>query len=546
MQPEPSRSDVVAEVERRRFDLNLTLLKVYNYYRVFVGLALLGVFLQPLVDTRLGQLFPTEFLWTVLAYTALNLISAVTTPALPPRPFQRQTLPIAIVLFDVAALTLLMYFSGGVASGIGLIILASVAAGAVFITGKACLLIAAAATILVLIEELVLSFARPDLVTDYFQGATLGVLFFAATLVIESLSRRLWHSEITALTRAVEVADLERVNRSIVARMRTGIMVVDGRDRVRIANQSARSLLGAADSAHELPDRLPAPIQQRLAKWRADISVRSGPFQPTPLTPEIRANFSAVRPEEPDGDVIVFLEDTTDIQHQAQQLKLAALGRMSGTIAHEIRNPLGAISHAAQLLAESRDLGPSDQRLTDIINTHAKRVNGVIENVLELSRRKPPSPNRHKLAQLLADFVTEFKQMHPDRAEIDVSVTPAATEVRVDAAQLNQALTNLTQNGLRYSIMRLGRPQVRLEGGLDVRTDRPYLNIIDFGPGVADDMIENLFEPFFTTEQAGTGLGLYITREICEANQARITYTRHDEGGSCFRILFAHPDRIAG
>jgi two-component system, NtrC family, sensor histidine kinase PilS len=128
--------------------------------------------------------------------------------------------------------------------------------------------------------------------------------------------------------------------------------------------------------------------------------------------------------------------------------------------------------------------------------------------------------------------------------DIRISVVPAATEVRVDAGQLAQALTNLAVNGLRYSKANTGRATLSIDGGIDPSTDRPFLNVIDDGPGVPEDRIENLFEPFFTTERSGTGLGLYITREMCEANQARITYTRDPRGGSCFRITFAHPDRI--
>ncbi len=325
--------------------------------------------------------------------------------------------------------------------------------------------------------------------------------------------------------------------------MRTGIIVVDADDRPRVLNQSARSLLGLADHDGTAP-ALPQPLLDRLQAWRADTRVRTGPFDIAPTTPEIRANFSAVRPERPDADIIVFLEDTVEIQQQAQQLKLAALGRLSASIAHEIRNPLGAISHAGQLLSESRNLDKGDTRLTDIINMQSKRMNGVIEDVLELSRRKPPQPSRINLRTWLDEFVTQFRQSIEDPADIYVNVQPNTTEVRVDPGHLTQALTNLALNGLRYSKERTGEATLSIEGGIDPTTDRPYLNVIDSGPGVPRDQVDNLFEPFFTTERTGTGLGLYLTRELCEANQARVTYTRDQRGGSCFRITFAHPDRI--
>ena len=535
--------DIVAEIEQRRFQLNANLLKVYNYYRVFVGLALLAMFLQQYTETRLGRLRPEPFLWVALFYIAINLLSAVLTQALPSRWFRRQFVVAGFVLFDITALTSLMYFSGGVGSGLGVVILVTVAAGAVLVTGRASAFLAAVATIAVLYEEFYVSLVPPDYRSDYFQAGVLGAIYFATSIAIQTLSARLRRTEITSLSRAAEVADLERVNRSIIQRMRTGIIVVDNANRPRVLNQSARSLLGLAATGESAPD-LPAPLLERLRVWRADTRVRTGPFEIAPTTPEIRANFSAVRPERPDADVIVFLEDTVEIQQHAQQLKLAALGRLSASIAHEIRNPLGAISHAGQLLSESRNLDKGDTRLTDIINMQSRRMNGVIENVLELSRRKPPSPTRLNMLAWLTDFVTEFKQSMPDPVEIRVDVQPNNAEIRVDPGQLNQALTNLAVNGLRYSKENTGRSTLTIEGGIDPSTDRPYINVVDDGPGVPADRVERLFEPFFTTERTGTGLGLYITRELCEANQARVTYTRDQRGGSCFRITFAHPDRI--
>ena len=535
--------NIVAEIEQRRFQLNVNLLKVYNYYRVFVGLALLAMFLQHYTETRLGRLRPETFLWVALFYVGINFISAVSTHALPARFFRRQIPAVLFVLFDITALAWLMYLSGGVGSGLGVVILVAVAAGAVLVTGRVSAFLAAVATIIVLYEEFYVSLVPPDYRSDYFQAGVLGAIYFATSIAIQSLSSRLRRTEITSLSRAAEVADLERVNRSIIQRMRTGIIVVDREDHPRVLNQSARSLLGLAAQDESAP-ALPQPLIDRLHAWRNDTNVRTGPFEIAPTTPEIRANFSAVRPERPDADVIVFLEDTVEIQQQAQQLKLAALGRLSASIAHEIRNPLGAISHAGQLLSESRNLDKGDTRLTDIINMQSRRMNGVIENVLELSRRRPPSPIRLNLLAWLTDFLTEFRQSMPDPVDIRVNVHPAATEIRVDPGQLGQAVTNLAVNGLRYSKEKTGRATLTIEGGLDTTTDRPYLNVIDDGPGVSSDQIDHLFEPFFTTERTGTGLGLYITRELCEANQARVTYTRDQRGGSCFRITFAHPDRI--
>lgn len=533
--------EIIREIEQRRFDLGLGLLKVYNYYRVLVGLALLTVFSQQLMGSRLGNLEPNLFLWVTLGYTVVNLGTALLVQVIPQRYFQGQYISFSLVAYDIFALTWMTYLSGGVASGLGLLTLVSVATGAIIVTGRATTLLAALASIAVLYEEFYLSLSAPVLHDDYFQAGVLGIFYFAFSISIHNLSRRIRENDIRALTQAAELTDLERVNRQIIQRMRTGIILVDRDNSVRMANQSARALVGQVDG-REL-NTLPERLLERLQAWREDTNLRTPPFQVQADTPEVRVNFSAVRAQGARGDVTIFLEDTGEVQQQAQQLKLAALGRLSANIAHEIRNPLGAISHAAQLLSESHNLDKGDTRLTHIIHSHCQRMNGVIENVLEMSRRQLPSPVRLCVKEYLDEFAEAFKES-VNEAVIDIEVAPSDTEIRVDKSQLGQVLTNLVGNGIRYSAEHADEPCVRLQGGVDPRTERPYLNVIDRGPGVPEDQVANLFEPFFTTENAGTGLGLYISRELCEANQARLSYHRQTGGGSCFRITFAHPNRI--
>lgn len=535
--------EIVEEVELRRFQLSISLLRVYNYYRVFIGTLLLLVFLQNLADSPLGELNPAYFLSTILSYIGINLVISLMVPGLPERLFKRQGIPFLIVLLDNLALGMLMYYSGGISSGLAIFMLLSVAAGAILLTGRANTLIAAVASIIVLYEEFYLSLSAPDLHDDYFIAGVMGILYFSVSVTIQYLSNRLRRTEILSLTRAVEVEDLERVNRSIIQRMRTGLILVNSDNKVRMINQSAKSLVGYARST-DVVNELPGQLFEHIGAWRENTTTRIQPFHIRSNTPEILVNFSAVRTDDVNSDVVIFLEDTADMQQQAQQLKLAELGRLSANIAHEIRNPLGAISHAAQLLGESSNLDEADSRLTEIIHNHCRRMNDVVENVLDLSRRNQPNPVRLNLLGWLEDFVDQFTESDQNDAKIRVKVEPANTEIRMDASQLSQIITNLVQNGLRYSMIGESGNTVLLEGGLDEATDRPYLNVIDYGPGVDEAQLKNLFEPFFTTEASGTGLGLYLSRELSEANQARLTYSSHKDGGGCFRVTFAHPDRI--
>ena len=541
-------NEILAEVERQRVEQSAALLRVYNIYRVLLGGALLALLQQNIFVTELSGDESSLMFWSVASYLFANVLLALAPNLLPTRFTRGSLFSVAIVGADILALTWLIWVSGGVAAGLAALLVVAVAAGAILVPGRLAIALAALASIAVLYQELVLVLRSGADVDPMWQAGLLGVAFFAIALLTQYLSQRLRNNEIKSMTQAVELADLERVNRLIIQRMRTGIILVDGNNHIRMANQSARSLLGLSDIDSTF--LLPPALSQRLGAWRQDTHVRGDPFQLSPNTPEIRVNFSAVRAEEPRGDVTIFLEDVGEVQQQAQQLKLSALARLSGKIAHEIRNPLGAISHASQLLQESTNLDAPDRRLTDIIHNHCLRMDGVVENVLELSRRKPPSPERLNMHDHLTTFIESWTATQRDSglddAEIELIVDPMNTELRVDPSQLNQALTNLVDNGMRYSLEHSGSRRMRLQGGIDRATERPYLDVIDFGAGVPEEEIETLFKPFVTNSPSGTGLGLYISRELCEANQAGISYQRHSDGGSCFHIIFAHPNRIIG
>jgi len=534
-------ADILNEVERRRDRLNLALLRVYGGYCVAVALILLAVFQQAFIETRLGNLAPDLFLRIVIAYGVVNIALYLLLPRLQKTLPQFQRVVLGLVTYDILMLSMLMYASGGVSSGLGTLILVTVATSAILVTNRTANLVPALASIAVLYEEFYLSLSAPHLHDDYFQAGVLGAMYFAASLTIQFLSRRIRDKDIRALTQAAELADLEQLNNQIIRRMRTGILVVDDHENVRMLNESAREFLGITTEA--IIDRVPDPIGAHLIAWRQDVEVRPAPFQINPDTTEVRASFSPIRPNEPDGDVIVFLEDAAELQQQALQLKLAALGRLSASIAHEIRNPLSAISHAAQLLRESPELAAGDQRLTEIIHKHCQRMNGIIENVLNTSRRQSPNPVRLALAPHLAKVIAAFSETMGE-ALIELSIEPPDLQVRIDTSQLDQVLTNLLTNAIRHSAARTGRPWVRLESGIEPLTQRPFLNVMDEGSGVEPATLDQLFEPFFTTAQGGTGLGLYLSRELCEANQARLGYHPGTNGGACFRITFAHPDRV--
>ena len=325
--------------------------------------------------------------------------------------------------------------------------------------------------------------------------------------------------------------------------MKTGILVIRAPDEIIMINESADRLLGGQSlggHSKNLAELSPV-LQQALEQWETNPSLHPAPFRISPDSNEIKAGFSQLGS---DGFILIFLDDIALLAQQAQQLKLASLGRLSASIAHEIRNPLGAISHAAQLMNEDTNANNHDARLLRIILDQSKRVNKIIENVQQLSRRRHPNPELLQLNDWLQQFIaTEYA----NKKGVLVKLHPCDDDIRikVDASQVAQVIRNLCDNGLYYSREHGGQAYVLLTTGIDDKNGQAWLDIRDYGPGLTSEQETHLFEPFYTTSKQGTGLGLYLARELCEANQASLQLASANRlPGACFRITFAHPDRF--
>jgi two-component system sensor histidine kinase PilS (NtrC family) len=318
------------------------------------------------------------------------------------------------------------------------------------------------------------------------------------------------------------------------------VLALDEQLRVRLMNRSAQRLLGVSGwRVGDRVDRIATELARSHAEWRDGGEHFSYAVEPAASGLRLVASFAGIGVQGVDGTV-VFLEDAAATHQRVQQLKLASLGRLAGSIAHEIRNPLGAISHAGQLLDESAQLDASDRRLTRIIQENSARMNAMVENILELGRGRRAMPESVALEPWLQAFLAEFDARRPGaRAIIACRVAPAELAVRVDRSQLHQILWNLCDNALQHAG---DPPMVTVQAGLGDHTGRIYLDVADNGAGIAAEELDRVFEPFFTTREQGTGLGLFIARELCEGNQA--TLTLEDASGGCrFRITFADPRR---
>lgn len=521
---------------------NYDLLRVYTYYRTLLGSLLLLMFQGDVAPNILGNDHPDIFLYTSIVYTSLNIVTLGLLWRVKFLPSDRQSFVLLVI--DMAAIALMMFASGGALSGLGYLLLVVVAAGGMLLPTQLAILLAALASITVIGESIVRLWLLSIDNRTLFSAGTLGALLFITALTFQYLARKIRTSTQEALAQAKQAEHLQRLAQLIVERMRTGIIVLNRDQDVALLNQSASALLGIRPP-EKLPLRLediPA-LKTQFERWRADARTSSVITMEDAAHSEVKINFAALNPDDNTEETLVFVEDHRLITQQAQQLKLASLGRLTASIAHEVRNPLGAISHASQLLGESDQLLDGDRRLLQIIDSHSKRVNQIIENVLQLSRRRNAQPERLALNEWLPEFINEYRLTQSEPCELPLELSQTNIVTKFDKGQLHQVLTNLCDNGRRYSKAVTGQPKVKLEAGIDHRKEQPYIRVIDWGHGIEEEKQKHIFEPFFTTENTGSGLGLYICKELCEANQALIHYQRTDEGLSCFHIQLAHPER---
>ncbi len=515
----------------------VSLFRIYVAYRSILSIVLL---LSPLSsETRqlLGELNPELYLVVAIVFLATNLVLLALMQT---RLIHERAVQFSVFSIDILVITLLSDTSGGMSSGLPILLVATAAASAVVIDiASIATLIAALSVIAILADTLRLINEGHLSLDSLLPAGLLSALVFAVSLMIQMVARRVGRAEALARDQAEDLYNLQRLNEQIVRNLETGILLVYADESVRVMNQAAARLLDpnrpmALEQGRGLED-YHALLAKQFEAWKESGTHQAAPLHIADDAPQVVANFSQLA-ESGEGAALVFLQDYTAVTQQAQSLKLTSLGRLTASIAHEIRNPLGAVSHAAQLLAESEQLAQHDEELAGIIQHHAKRMNSVIENVLQISRRQPPNPQRLALKGWLQSFIQQYRQTQPERVELELTLPDDWLEVTFDPAHLERVLGNLLDNGLRHSQAGDGTGRVSIVVEKDPGAQRCVIDVIDSGPGVAESERAKLFEPFYTTVDKGTGLGLYLSKELCEINNATLTYRPTAAGQSCFRL----------
>ncbi len=500
---------------------------IYAGYRIILPVLLFILFFVTRSNPIIGGNSPFIYLGTLIIHELLALICFYIFKKWP---VYLNLQLIFMLCIDIGSLSILLYTNDGPSLQISMLYLVVVAAANIVLPPTLGLSVALFAVITVIWQQFYTSLLHSADTRSISSALLLSLSFLGVSLLTRQTARRLHDVEKVAAEQAQQMRQLQMINEQIIERMQAGALVVNAQGTLLLSNLAAQQMLGRVIHTGESLAQHFTALQQILDDYWS---------QKTPVANEIAADPQYLRPtlgvqlttlNQPNLPplTLILLENLDRVHQQAQHMKLASLGRLTASIAHEIRNPLAAISQATELLYDCPDEA-THHMLLDMLDKQTKRVNRIIEDVLQLSRRDRTVPERLNLNEWLPDVLAEhFDDTTPFNIQLDSDLW-----LRFDPDQLRQVLVNLIQNALHHSRKRYPLPVITILGKQE--QNRVWLDVIDQGPGITEQVRATLFEPFFTTEQQGTGLGLYLARAYCEANGAKL-YEIPQIEGACFRI----------
>jgi len=529
--PSTSLIDRIESIPRRE-------LYFFALYRVLIATLLAALVFSPLTPFA-GEAHQLRLAETV---TILYLLVALALLAWGRNERWLQPIVFGSLLVDITAATLLSHALPGASAGISMSLLFNIAAAALLLPLSRAMLLALLAAAASVTEYVWQAFEGSDNPRTLAELAMFVTSYLALAFIAYQIGSRTRRTQQLADQRGAEVANLFEVNELIIRRMRTGVLVVDTSGQITLANEAATALLGDMEGAlatERVALSIASPeLARRLQRWRNGWHEDEQPLQLAPEQAEVLPRFARLLA---DSDMsLIFLDDTTVVSRRAESLTLSTLGRFSASLAHEIRNPLAAINYATQLLEESEDIGEADRRLLQIIHQQCQRTNGIVESVLALARRERANPENLDLAAFVRRFVIEYRQtLSLENDSLEAVIREPSVIAMIDPRHLHQVLTALVHNALKYG--RIADEAARIRIRVASAERNAVIDIMDRGPGIPDAIASQLFRPFYTTSEHGTGLGLYIARELCRANQAQLDYVSIPAGGACFRLTLSIP-----
>jgi two-component system sensor histidine kinase PilS (NtrC family) len=395
-----------------------------------------------------------------------------------------------------------------------------------------------------------------DAASRFLQAGLTGIGYFALAFVVNRLAGRLARVEEAARRGRRAARAQVQVNELVIEALSEGVMVIDAQGQVHAANPAARGLLGFIEIDDKQPFALAAQagwqplrelsgrtFEQRRPQW-AEIALEEEGASPRRI--HVRTRLTV--PEEDtltEGLCVMFLHDLREMEARLRTEKLAAMGRMSAAVAHEIRNPLAAIAQANELMEE--DLKePGLKQLSSLVRKNTQRLQQIVEEILDISRARHGAGSASEMLALdaaVAAACNDWAMQTRSGARLQLSLAAGGVSVRFEADHLRRVLVNLLDNALRYA----GERPDSIRVFTRVAGTQASLHVWSDGAPLEPSVQRHLFEPFFSSESRSSGLGLYICRELCERHGAAMGYERVAAGaasnareGNEFVVLFAH------
>ena len=504
------------------------LLRYYSLYALIMSLMLVTIDGLDSDNRFFGATNPNAFLFANIAYILWAVFMLVISS-------QKSTTPpqYAAIFFlgDITILTIMMKASGGLESGFSNLILISILVSNLLVSRTLGYFVAAWTTLAVIYTQHISSWSFVE--KEVFTSGLYGFFCFILAFLTQTLSGTLSSTMRLTVIQEANISRLRKINEHALYSLPDALIACDRNHKILLINNMAKQWFNLKEGT-----TLPAYLNDDPTANKKKKNKKKRHF--THEGHNLIANISPLHNSQ-EGDYILVIEDARHIAAEAQQIKLASLGRLTASIAHEIRNPLSALRHAAQLLAEAPDLSKSDLKLTNIIEQHCMRINRTIEDILQISRRSQAGAEIINLKSCLDDFVINFRQSHQEKFSLSIKCD-SKFKVSFDPNQLQRVLHNICGNGLRYALAK-NSDNAEIKIKAQRHTDGAInLYLMDNGSGIDEENQKKLFEPFFTTEHTGTGLGLYLCREICSANEAGIKFIPNHNlsSGSCFRLTFSN------
>lgn len=540
-------------------------------YRTFLSArAALAVAL--LAIELLGYAFSNQAGWLVVGISVAYAVEALLMWALPTpqaaaisssRGKLSKSAWLATIGLDISTLAVLHVLSPPGGLNVPLLMAMPILMSGVMTPRRWALASAAAVTLVLLAVAWMGGGSGGDPAVLLTQAGLIGAGLFAIAVLAGELSARL-ATEQESARGSLEIARQQaQLNRLVIDEMQDGVLVVDRRGSVRAANPAARRLLVAEGRYDAAPFQLRGvrdwePLVQAVEQgFAAGSWPDAGREVALPLASQrgvslrqlrLRVRFTKRQDrQDPEDLCVLFIEDVRRVHARIRQEKLAAMGRMSAGIAHEIRNPLAAIAQANALLSEDAT-SAAQRQLTGMVSANVDRLKRIVDDVLDVApgeRPPPPQIDAPALVQAVCDEWQRSAGLAPalsgPAGALTVWIQPAldntaahapARSVRFEPEHMRRILVNLLDNAWRHSTQTTGAVVVSLESVAPVYSaDSPVLvlSVANDGDAIAAHIERSLFEPFFSTRSRGTGLGLYICRELCERYSASIDYRQQDQ-----------------